>query len=162
MTVAGQDSRGALLPHGVPRQFHLLAKPTGAVCNLDCTYCFFQARSCLKQAEAALAVTPDRLIAAVGYLVAAGGALAEGLAAVAVQILDRARAGWPVPAWLGQQLAMARSRACAAAGRISVFCGALTHFTRPTLTTSSLWPPPPTAAISPMSAARAARGSIWL
>jgi uncharacterized protein len=25
----------------VPWQFHLLAKPTGAICNLDCTYCFF-------------------------------------------------------------------------------------------------------------------------
>lgn len=24
-----------------PRPFHLLAKPTGAVCNLDCSYCFF-------------------------------------------------------------------------------------------------------------------------
>jgi uncharacterized protein len=24
-----------------PRAFHVLAKPTGAVCNLDCTYCFF-------------------------------------------------------------------------------------------------------------------------
>lgn len=24
-----------------PRRFHLLAKPTGARCNLDCTYCFF-------------------------------------------------------------------------------------------------------------------------
>ena len=23
------------------RAFHVLAKPTGAVCNLDCTYCFF-------------------------------------------------------------------------------------------------------------------------
>ena len=22
-------------------QFHLLAKPTGAICNLDCKYCFF-------------------------------------------------------------------------------------------------------------------------
>jgi LuxR family transcriptional regulator, maltose regulon positive regulatory protein len=75
-----------------------------------------KARSCLRQAEAALAVTPDRLIAAVAYLVAAGGALAGGRAAVAVQILDRARAGWPVPAWLGQQLTIARSRACAAAG----------------------------------------------
>ena len=40
MTVADQDSRGALLPPDVPRQFHLLAKPTGVVCNLDCTYCF--------------------------------------------------------------------------------------------------------------------------
>lgn len=24
-----------------PHSFHLLAKPTGATCNLDCTYCFF-------------------------------------------------------------------------------------------------------------------------
>jgi serine-type anaerobic sulfatase-maturating enzyme len=47
MTVAGQDSRGALLPPGVPRQFHLLAKPTGAVCNLHCTYCFFLSKEML-------------------------------------------------------------------------------------------------------------------
>jgi uncharacterized protein len=26
---------------GAPAAFHLLAKPTGAVCNLDCSYCFF-------------------------------------------------------------------------------------------------------------------------
>src|SRR5690606_12938119 len=24
-----------------PAAFHLLAKPTGAICNLDCAYCFF-------------------------------------------------------------------------------------------------------------------------
>jgi len=24
-----------------PAQFHVLAKPTGAICNLDCKYCFF-------------------------------------------------------------------------------------------------------------------------
>ena len=24
-----------------PPAFHLLAKPTGAICNLDCEYCFF-------------------------------------------------------------------------------------------------------------------------
>lgn len=24
------------------RPFHLLAKPTGAVCNLDCKYCFYK------------------------------------------------------------------------------------------------------------------------
>ena len=33
---------GPLLPPAAPRAFHLLANPTGAVCNLDCTYCFFQ------------------------------------------------------------------------------------------------------------------------
>jgi uncharacterized protein len=30
-----------------PRTFHLLAKPTGAVCNLDCSYCFFLSKEML-------------------------------------------------------------------------------------------------------------------
>ena len=29
------------LTNHVPPAFHLLAKPTGAICNLDCQYCFF-------------------------------------------------------------------------------------------------------------------------
>jgi len=29
------------IPNNAPPAYHLLAKPTGAVCNLDCTYCFF-------------------------------------------------------------------------------------------------------------------------
>ncbi len=29
------------LPAGLPPSFHLLAKPTGSACNLDCAYCFF-------------------------------------------------------------------------------------------------------------------------
>lgn len=36
-----------LLPAGAPLAFHLLAKPTGAVCNLDCTYCFFLSKEML-------------------------------------------------------------------------------------------------------------------
>ena len=32
-------------PH--PQAFHLLAKPTGAVCNLDCEYCFFLSKEML-------------------------------------------------------------------------------------------------------------------
>jgi uncharacterized protein len=28
-------------PDGAPPAFHLLSKPTGAICNLDCAYCFF-------------------------------------------------------------------------------------------------------------------------
>lgn len=32
------------LPNSVPPAFHLLAKPTGAICNLDCQYCFFLAK----------------------------------------------------------------------------------------------------------------------
>ena len=27
-----------------PRAFHVMAKPTGAICNLDCSYCFFLAK----------------------------------------------------------------------------------------------------------------------
>jgi uncharacterized protein len=29
------------IPDNAPPAFHLLAKPTGAICNLDCEYCFF-------------------------------------------------------------------------------------------------------------------------
>jgi len=57
--------------------------------------------------------------------IAAGGALAEGRAAVAAQLLDRARAGRPIPAWLDQQLNIARSRACAADGKTMAALAAL-------------------------------------
>jgi len=30
-----------------PAQFHVLAKPTGAICNLDCSYCFFLSKEAL-------------------------------------------------------------------------------------------------------------------
>jgi uncharacterized protein len=30
-----------MTPTNIPPSFHLLAKPTGAVCNLNCAYCFF-------------------------------------------------------------------------------------------------------------------------
>ena len=30
-----------------PPAFHLLSKPTGAVCNLDCKYCFFLSKEML-------------------------------------------------------------------------------------------------------------------
>src|SRR5579872_6018984 len=29
------------LPSNAPSYFHVLSKPSGATCNLDCTYCFF-------------------------------------------------------------------------------------------------------------------------
>ncbi len=45
--VSGAAGRGALVPHAAPRAFHLLAKPTGAVCNLDCSYCFFLSKELL-------------------------------------------------------------------------------------------------------------------
>ena len=34
-------------PPAAPSAFHLLAKPTGAVCNLDCSYCFFLSKELL-------------------------------------------------------------------------------------------------------------------
>ena len=37
----------ALAPVAAPSAFHLLAKPTGAVCNLDCSYCFFLSKEML-------------------------------------------------------------------------------------------------------------------
>ena len=77
-----------------------------------------EARDSLSQADAALGVSPDKLIGAVAYLVAAGGSLAEGRAATAGQIIARARSGWSVPAWLDQRLSLVESRACAAAGDI--------------------------------------------
>jgi uncharacterized protein len=34
-------------PKYAPAAFHLMAKPTGAVCNLDCSYCFFLSKEML-------------------------------------------------------------------------------------------------------------------
>ncbi len=75
-----------------------------------------EARSCIKLADDALGVRPDKLVGAAAYLVAASGALTEGRPAVAAQIIARARAGWSVPAWLDQQFGLIQSRAHAAAG----------------------------------------------
>ena len=35
------------IPRNAPPVFHVLAKPTGAVCNLDCKYCFFLSKEML-------------------------------------------------------------------------------------------------------------------
>ena len=45
--MADERPAGLLLPAGAPVAFHLMAKPTGAVCNLDCTYCFFLSKEML-------------------------------------------------------------------------------------------------------------------
>ena len=47
MSIVDERPTGALLPAGAPLAFHLLAKPTGAICNLDCTYCFFLSKEML-------------------------------------------------------------------------------------------------------------------
>ena len=42
------EAIGALLTMpGAPVAFHLMAKPTGAICNLDCEYCFFLSKEML-------------------------------------------------------------------------------------------------------------------
>jgi uncharacterized protein len=35
------------LPKNAPPRFHLLTKPSGSTCNLDCTYCFFLSKEAL-------------------------------------------------------------------------------------------------------------------
>ena len=77
-----------------------------------------RARNRLKQVDAALGVSPDKLIRAVAFLAAARSALAEGDPEAAAQFVARARSGWPVPAWLDHQLSLDESRACLAAGDI--------------------------------------------
>jgi uncharacterized protein len=47
---SGESDPSMSLSHptpGAPPAFHLLAKPTGAVCNLDCSYCFFLSKEML-------------------------------------------------------------------------------------------------------------------
>src|SRR6478609_3396013 len=45
MTRSRQDVKRPVLSG--PTAFHLLAKPTGAQCNLDCDYCFFLSKEML-------------------------------------------------------------------------------------------------------------------
>ena len=78
-----------------------------------------EARSRLKQLDAALAASPDKLIGAVAFLLAACGGLAEGHGEAAAQMITRARSGWAVPAWLDQRLTLLQARAYAAAGDIA-------------------------------------------
>ena len=35
------------MPANAPPRFHLLAKPSGSTCNIDCTYCFFLSKEAL-------------------------------------------------------------------------------------------------------------------
>jgi uncharacterized protein len=41
------QSGGFTLPRNAPPAFHVLIKPTGAICNLDCKYCFFLSKEML-------------------------------------------------------------------------------------------------------------------
>ena len=41
------QSTPMISPADAPRAFHVMAKPTGALCNLHCDYCFFQKKKSL-------------------------------------------------------------------------------------------------------------------
>jgi len=41
------QSPGFTFPQNAPPAFHLLAKPSGSTCNIDCTYCFFLSKEAL-------------------------------------------------------------------------------------------------------------------
>ena len=89
-----------------------------------------EAHCLLKQADAVLGVTPDKLIGAVAWLAAAYCSLARGRAAMAVQIVARAQSGWSGPAWLDQGLSLAESRAYMAAGDIPAALAAASRASR--------------------------------
>ena len=45
--MSSPDAPLSLTGPGAPSAFHVMAKPTGAVCNLDCEYCFFLSKEML-------------------------------------------------------------------------------------------------------------------
>ncbi len=47
MTTEGAAPWPVLTVPGAPLAFHVMAKPTGATCNLDCEYCFFLSKEML-------------------------------------------------------------------------------------------------------------------
>ena len=73
-----------------------------------------EAADLLRQLNAALTVSPDKLLGAMACLLVARRGLAEGHAATVTQYLAKARSGWPVPGWLEKRLSLAESQAAAA------------------------------------------------
>jgi uncharacterized protein len=55
-------------PRNAPSNFHVLAKPTGAICNLDCKYCFFLSKEAL-YAGSKFRMTDDTLEAYIKQVV---------------------------------------------------------------------------------------------
>jgi uncharacterized protein len=47
MTIAETMNMPTSRPDTAPPYFHVMAKPTGAICNLDCKYCFFLSKEAL-------------------------------------------------------------------------------------------------------------------
>jgi LuxR family maltose regulon positive regulatory protein len=70
-----------------------------------------EAADLLKQLNAALTVSPDKLLGAIACLIVARGGLAERHSAMVTQYLAKARSGWPVPAWLEDRLCLVEAAA---------------------------------------------------
>ncbi len=47
MTTSPIISLDSVTATNTPPRFHLLTKPSGSTCNLDCTYCFFLSKEAL-------------------------------------------------------------------------------------------------------------------
>ena len=77
MEAARGTEAGAPAAGGAPPAFHLLAKPTGAVCNLDCSYCFFLSKEMLYPGSR-FRMADDLLEAYVRQLIEAHAARAGG------------------------------------------------------------------------------------
>src|SRR5512136_909678 len=45
--IASTPTAPTVRPRNAPPFFHILTKPTGATCNLDCKYCFFLSKELL-------------------------------------------------------------------------------------------------------------------
>ena len=59
-----------------PAAFHVMAKPTGAICNLDCEYCFFLSKDQLYP-DGVFRMDPEVHAAYIGQLLAAHGDVDE-------------------------------------------------------------------------------------
>jgi uncharacterized protein len=63
-------------PPSAPSDFHVMAKPTGPICNLDCEYCFFLSKEALYPGDT-FRMTNDLLEAYIRQLMEAQAALPE-------------------------------------------------------------------------------------
>ena len=104
-------------PHPPARRPNPAAAVAAALVHLE-HHDLGEVQSLLVQADAALAASPDKLVGAVAWLVAAGAGLVEGRAQVTAECLAKARSGWGAPDWLEQKLAGVELQACLAAGNV--------------------------------------------
>ena len=95
-----------------------------------------EAADLLRQLNAALTVSPDKLLGAMACLLVARG-LAGGHAATVTRYLAKARSGWPVPVWLEKRLSLVESQATAGQDGIRPLAPAQRSDVRPALAGAS-------------------------